>query len=260
MINLSDRLEKMAQSINKGETMADIGTDHGFLPLYMLQNAMCPRVIMTDISEKSLMKAEENAVIYLGEQTDAAEFRVGDGLVPLGKSEVDTIVIAGMGGKLIRDIMAEDMELTMSFKKYILQPRIGQGELRRWLIENGFVIISDDLVREGRHIPEIITVLTPLGAVNGSEPVKGMSVDSIRQAEKSAGNIVYRIPPWITDADGPVMDFLDGHIESSKVKLESVMLAKERNCSLEEEICREIRYLECLLKEVGSGRNRESEK
>ena len=110
--------------------MADIGTDHGFLPIYMVNSGISPMAVMTDVSESSLMKGQRNFREY-ADIVSGIYFRTGDGLSVLKKSEVDTVVIAGMGGKLIRDMMNADMKLTSSFRKFILQPRIRQGELRK---------------------------------------------------------------------------------------------------------------------------------
>lgn len=254
MINLSERLKKMAQRIDKGETMADIGTDHGFLPLYLLESGISPKVIMTDISEKSLEKAVDNAASCLKGRDGRAEFRTGDGLSVLGMGEVDAVVIAGMGGKLIRDIMADDITLTASFDKFILQPRIGQGILRKWLIENGFRIIADDVVREGRHIPEIITVLSPGREPSESEHRLDAVFDDKCMLPAEEDHIMYRIPPWIVSSDGPVYEFLIMNIKSEKEKLRNVMLSKKRNLKLEEKICSDIRYLDTVLKEFENGR------
>lgn len=282
MINLSDRLQKIADNISKGETMADIGTDHGFLPIYLVQRELSPHVIMADISGPSLDKARRNAALYLGPETETTQFRVGDGLKVLKPSEVDDIVIAGMGGKLMIDIMAADMELTRSFKKFILQPRIGQGHLRKWLMENGFIITGDDLVYEGRFIPEIITAVTAGkdagkdaekdndGSDNVSRSDNVSKSDSCDKKEapeditygmlteddmegKTGDDMLYRIPPWIVKADGPVEEFLLRNIEGQKKKLESVMLARQRDRQLEEKICGEIYYLKKLLGEYRNG-------
>lgn len=248
MINLSDRLQRIADNINKGETMADIGTDHGFLPIYLIQKGVSPKVIMSDVSKPSLMKAKQNSDIYIGEAQENIDFRVGDGLSVLKAAEVDVVVIAGMGGKLIRDILSEDTMLTCSFKKFIFQPRIGQGALRRWLLENGFIIIREELVTEGRHIPEIITALAP--GTGG-----GLRHDRINRDFGDEGNeMFYKIPPWIVKAAGPVEEFLTRNIEAEKKKLENVMLSKNRNQELESKICEDIYYLKGLLKEYRNGR------
>lgn len=156
MNKLTDRLQMIADEVKKGETMADIGTDHGFLPLYLWENGISPHVIMCDISEPSLAKAKAAAGAYqFGRELD---FRAGDGLKVLDSGEVDVVVIAGMGGFLIRDILAEDPVKTASIPKYVLQPRNNAGILRHWLVTNRFRIGRNQLVREGKFICEIITV------------------------------------------------------------------------------------------------------
>jgi tRNA (adenine22-N1)-methyltransferase len=156
MDKLTDRLQLMANEIETGETMADIGTDHGFLPLYLWKNEISPHVIMCDISEPSLAKAKGAAGAYqFGKEM---EFRAGNGLEVLEAGEVDAIVIAGMGGILIGNILSANPEKTRSFAKFILQPRNNAGHLRYWLISNGYEITKNQLVREGKFICEIITV------------------------------------------------------------------------------------------------------
>ena len=162
MNGLTDRLQMIADEIQQGETMADIGTDHGFLPLYLWEKGISPSVIMCDVSEPSLAKAKAAAGAYqFGHELD---FRVGDGLQILKSGEVDDIVIAGMGGLLIRDILAFDLEKTCSFGKFILQPRNNSGILRYWLASHCFDIVKNQLVREGKFICEIITVKPPKSA------------------------------------------------------------------------------------------------
>ena len=310
MTELSIRLQKIADRIDEGETMADIGTDHGFLPIYLIENDISPSVIMTDVSQLSLMKGSDN-LDMLGVDRTRADFRVGDGISVLERGETDAVVIAGMGGMLIRDIMSADMEHTCSFRKYILQPRTRQGHLRKWLLENGFTIIHEDLVEEGRFIPEIITALSPQadgvqadgactdaacmdgvqadGACTGGACVNdvcitGSATDDVHTAgsetygvdaaagdvtgdrslcisgisfaseEDTGEDIIYRVPPWITQATGPVEELLARNIENEKKRLENVMLAKERDIAQEERICIGIAYLKRLLEEYRNGR------
>lgn len=292
--------------------MADIGTDHGFLPIYLIENDISPSVIMTDVSRPSLMKGSDN-LDMLGADRKRADFRVGDGISVLERGETDAVVIAGMGGMLIRDIMSIDMEHTCSFRKYILQPRTRQGHLRKWLLENGFTIIHEDLVEEGRFIPEIITALSPqadgvcaeddgactdaacmdgvqadgdhTGDVHANDVcITGSAMDDVHTAgsemydvhatagtvaddcslcirgisfasEEDIGeDIIYRVPPWITQATGPVEEFLSRNLENEKKRLENVMLAKERDIAQEDRICRGIAYLKRLLEEYRNGR------
>lgn len=249
MINLSERLQIIAERTEKPEAMADIGTDHGFLPIYMLQSGSCRRAIVSDISGPSLSKAVENSRFYL-EDDSGFEAREGDGLATIGRGEVDAVVIAGMGGRLIRDIMAADMEHTYSFKRFVLQPRIGQGYLRKWLCDNGFRIISEDIAVEGSNLPEIITAVSPDVRVE-SHPV------STKYRGFMSGftgeDIQYRIPPWIVRGSGPVEEFLRMNLSREKNILKSVMMSRHRNMKQEERICNNIYYIKALMKEVRNG-------
>lgn len=252
MIKLSDRLQIIADRIEPSKTMADIGTDHGFLPIYLRETGKCTKVIMADISEPSLDKARTNAENCSDEIRAGIDLRAGDGLKVLDVGEVEAIAIAGMGGKLIRDIMADNMELTYSVNKFVLQPRIGQGYLRKWLCSNGFAITHEDLVVEGDYIPEIITVLSPKeGACSSSDNLfAGYEAEMMQHDEES---MIWRVPPWIVKSSGPVEEFIERNIAREKGKLENVMRAKSRNIKFETQICEGIRYLENLLKECSDG-------
>lgn len=156
-MKLSDRLELIANEITKGETMADIGTDHGFLPMYLYENCISPKVIMADVSKDSLGKAMENGKLFYPDMN--FDYRLGSGVEVLDFNEVDAVVIAGMGGILMTEILGNDLKKSHSFKKYILQPRNNVGFLRKWLGQNGFYIKKEQLVRESRFIWEVLTVV-----------------------------------------------------------------------------------------------------
>jgi len=161
LAGLSARLKTIAGYIKKGQAMADIGADHGFLPLYLWENGISPKVIMTDSSEKSLSKAMAAFDKYTGDP--GVCFRVSDGLKGIKEREVDVIVIAGMGGVLITNILGADTGKTLSFERYILQPRNGSGKLRFWLRNAGFTIVAENLAPEGKFISEIIVAAPPFG-------------------------------------------------------------------------------------------------
>lgn len=165
-MKLSNRLQYIADQIENGETMADIGTDHGFLPIYLLDRGICPRAILADISLGSLKKAEENCTAYeksAGRRLNW-ELRLGDGIDILEDGEVDVVVMAGIGGKLMCEILDWNRAKSRSMKRYILQPRNHPGLVRKWLYQNGFSIVLEGLVREGKYICEILT------AESGAKP------------------------------------------------------------------------------------------
>ncbi|MGN0709610.1 MAG: tRNA (adenine(22)-N(1))-methyltransferase [Anaerovoracaceae bacterium] len=149
-----ERISAIAEEIGNEESVADIGTDHGYLGLLLKKRGLAGRVIMTDVSRGSLDKAVENAE-RLSPDEDF-DFRLGDGLSVLKRGETDDVVIAGMGGLLISDILGADPELTCSFRKFILQPRNNCGRLRLFLRDSGFRIAGEKLAREGKRICEII--------------------------------------------------------------------------------------------------------
>ncbi|ABR49135.1 protein of unknown function DUF633 [Alkaliphilus metalliredigens QYMF] len=153
-IKLPSRLKKIAQLVPKGSRLADIGTDHGYIPIYLLQNEMTPFVIAGDVNEKPLESAKENIKQYGYEAV--AETRLGSGLEVLKPGEVDTVIIAGMGGLLISDILQNDPEVASSIHTFILQPMQTPEVLRRYLVKHGFQIKQDILVQEDHRIYEII--------------------------------------------------------------------------------------------------------
>lgn len=157
MIQLTPRLAAIAKEIKPGETLADIGTDHGFLPIALWEQRICPHVILTDVNEGPLYRAEENCRQRYPEQR--FDLRLGNGLQVLEPSEVDVVTIAGMGGILMTEILGEDLEKSWSFKRLILQPRNNIGLLRHWLYDHCFSITGEQLVREGRFICEVLTVV-----------------------------------------------------------------------------------------------------
>ena len=156
MVKLTPRLQTIANEIKAGETMADIGTDHGFLPIYLWEAGISPHVIMADISRGSLDKARDNCEMLHPEKE--FDLRLGSGIEVLENGEVDAVAIAGMGGILMTEILGADFEKVHSFRRLILQPRNHVGKLRYWLLNNGFKIVNEQLVREGKFICEILTV------------------------------------------------------------------------------------------------------
>ncbi|MBR2674605.1 MAG: SAM-dependent methyltransferase [Mogibacterium sp.] len=160
-MRLSKRIYALSELVQQGAAVADIGTDHGYVPMLLVKNGISPRVIMSDISEGSLAKARETFAIA-GIHIDEADFRVGDGLSTIGKSEVDEIIVAGLGGHTIVDILEADEEKTKSFKELILQPRKHSGALRHYLYTHGWDIIDEVLSKEGKFECEIITAKTSL--------------------------------------------------------------------------------------------------
>ena len=242
-MKLSDRMQVIADHVEQGETLADIGTDHGQIPVWLFARGICPRVILSDISEGSIRKAKETAAAY--QFGSGLSVRVGDGLKVLRPAEADTVIIAGMGGKLIREILSADPIHTKTFRKFIMQPRKGAGPLRKWLLENGFLIVCEDVVREGKFLPEIITAVRP--PVAGDPAVTDLAAEDREElCHRSEEDIMLRVPPWTTKARGPLDAYLDLRIGQEKLRLENLRMAKSRDLDEEKKAEENLQYLEAL--------------
>ncbi len=206
MNKLTERLQKIADEIVKGESVADIGTDHGYLPIYLYEEGISEKVILADVSKGSLEKAQANC-----EKTHPEakfDLRLGDGLKVLAEAEVDTVVIAGMGGLLMTEILGYDTKKSHSFKKFILQPRNHVGELRFWLSENGFTIVNEQLVKETRFFCEILTV------VNGTPEI------DVERLKADPSSIMWEVSETLLEFKPELLKpYIDRKIAKEKVIL-----------------------------------------
>lgn len=161
-INPSKRIRKMATHINEIgsliHSVADIGTDHGYLPFLLHESGTIKRSILCDINKGPLENAKKTFE-HLSVKSDC-EFRLGSGMVPLNPNEVDLVVIAGMGGGLIRDILNYDLAKTKSYNFFLLQPMTEQDRLREWLEEQALEIVWDLFFTDLNKHYELILVTT----------------------------------------------------------------------------------------------------
>lgn len=166
-MKLTERLMTITHLINKCNVIADIGTDHGYIPIYCIRNNMADSSIACDINQGPLDIAKENIIRYGLE--DKITLRLSDGLSKLHKGEADVIVIAGMGGLLINHILEEGKDVIDSSVRLILQPMLAQKEVRKYLYENGYDILSEKLAKEGQKLYNIIEAKKSQSKVSYSE-------------------------------------------------------------------------------------------
>ena len=145
LVILTPRLEAVASFVKEGSVIADVGTDHGYIPAYLINKGIIKKAIAADINVGPLENAKKT---MKNEGIDSVEFVLSDGLKNLGGSQFDEIIIAGMGGEMIASIL--DNSSWCKDKKYsfILQPMTKEDYLRRYLYENGFEIIKETLAAE----------------------------------------------------------------------------------------------------------------
>ena len=149
-----NRLECIKSMVSKCGTAADVGTDHGYVAEMLLSDNTCEKVIATDLNEGPLNRATEYLTsVSLNTRCD---FRLGSGLKVLGKDEADALIIAGMGGDLILDIIETSKKTALNATELILQPMTAADKLRKYLCENGFKIEDEKIVKEYHHYYFII--------------------------------------------------------------------------------------------------------
>lgn len=153
---LQGRLYSIVQLVPRGSIIADIGTDHAYVPIHLVKENICPKVIATDISEGPLLQAKKN--IKKNELQNKIETRLGPGLEPLKPNEVDIVIIAGIGGRNIVEIINDKRDVIDSLEFLILQPMTQQAELRYKLFETDYRIIDEIVVKDQNHFYEIIVV------------------------------------------------------------------------------------------------------
>lgn len=154
MLELTPRLKVIGESIERCNVIADIGSDHAYLPIYLINNGKADKIIATDINVGPAEISRKRIKTYGLE--DHIEVRVGDGLKVLDKDEADIIIIAGMGGLLIQSIISQSMEVARSADKIILQPMRDSRTLIKWLLDNSFSIFEGEIVKEKDKYYEII--------------------------------------------------------------------------------------------------------
>ena len=145
-MELSNRLETIASFVTEGYVVADIGTDHGYIPIYLTSNGNCPRAYAMDVNKEPLSRAkthieEENA----GEGVSCI---LSDGLHELPQDDVDSIVIAGMGGDLVVRILEQDFDKLANVKELILSPQSHLERVRHFLNDHGFRILEEEFLKE----------------------------------------------------------------------------------------------------------------
>ena len=149
-INLTPRLTAVASLVRGGGIIADIGTDHGYLPIYLIQTGKVSEAIAADIGKMPLQNAAKSIEFY--GLADKISLRLSDGLREFGENDAQEYVFAGMGGTLIAQKLAETPWVKDSNLHFVFQPQSRAEDLRRFLFENGFKINRECATHEGRRV------------------------------------------------------------------------------------------------------------
>lgn len=170
-MELSKRLSAVAALVTNGYRLADIGTDHAYIPICLAGTGRIPEAVAMDVNQGPLFRAEEN--IRMHGLEDRIKTRISDGFASLEKGEADAAVIAGMGGPLMIRILREGAEVVSTLKECVLQPQSEIEKVRAFLLEEGFFFLDEDMVEEdGKYYP-MMKVKPPSDAGKAAEDRSG---------------------------------------------------------------------------------------
>lgn len=154
---LSKRLAAVASAVRHGSLVADIGTDHAYLPVYLVQNGIAPAAIAADIAAGPAAAARRT--VQTANLTDKIEVRLGDGLSPLAPEDAEDMIIAGMGGETIAAILSAADWIKHTRYQLVLQPMSRVEMLHAYLLTNGFHITREWTVEEDGHLYVVLTAV-----------------------------------------------------------------------------------------------------
>ncbi|MBQ2985879.1 MAG: SAM-dependent methyltransferase [Tyzzerella sp.] len=151
-MELSRRLQAVADLISDGLVVADVGTDHGYIPIYLIEAEKSPKAYALDVNKGPLLRAKEHIAAY--RMNSRIETRLSDGVRALEVGECECVVIAGMGGALTIKILEDGEEVFRNLKEFVLQPQSEVQKVREYLCNHAYVIVEEDMVfDEGKFYP-----------------------------------------------------------------------------------------------------------
>lgn len=162
MVELSKRMQAVAAFVPKNTVVCDVGCDHGFVSIYLVQQKICPKVFAMDVKKGPLERAREHILQYGLE--DYIPTRLSDGLSAIKMEEaevfIDGAIIAGMGGRLVVKILEDSLDKVRNMSYLVLQPQSELAFVRKWLRQQGFLITDEDMVLEdGKYYPVLFIEL-----------------------------------------------------------------------------------------------------
>ncbi|WP_315071084.1 class I SAM-dependent methyltransferase [uncultured Clostridium sp.] len=228
-MEVSKRLAWIMEKMDKVQVVMDVGTDHGYIPINLVKSDIVNKVIASDINKEPLNKARINA--SLEGVIDKIDLRLGGGLEPLRIKEAEVVLIAGMGGNLIRDILEKDLEKVKHLKYLLLQPAQNPEILREYLYNNDYEIIDEDICLDENKYYEIFKV-------------RYKKRDYI-----SLENIFYEISPIMLNRKLPLLKaYIESKIEKNKRIMDFIKDNTEHAEMRKSELLEKNKKLQGLLK------------
>ena len=231
-MDISKRLKFIIEHIDKCNCIADIGTDHGYIPIYAIKNFLCNKAIASDINKGPVEKAKLNSVL---DKVDAfVDVRLGPGLKTIKKGEANGVIIAGMGGNLIIDILKADIEKVKEMDFLVLQPAQNPEVLREYLYNNGYEIINEDLCYDEGIFYELF------------------KVKKIKENNKKLDPIYYEFSPILIKNKNPLFN---SYLDFKKEKYEKILEYIKDNSESAKARKKEIENKITFINEIRGGKN-----
>lgn len=166
---LSKRLQTVADMVTRGNRVCDVGCDHGYVSIYLVKQGISPGVLAMDVRKGPLSAAKE----HVAEQdlSDLIETRLSDGLHNYNIGEAQSLICAGMGGRLMRQILEEEKDKADSFRELILQPQSEIEEFRCFLRENAYLIQDEEILEEDGKFYQVMRAVPAERQKAGAETV-----------------------------------------------------------------------------------------
>jgi tRNA (adenine22-N1)-methyltransferase len=250
MVKLSNRLQAIAHQVPKGSRLADIGSDHALLPVYLVQQGIVPYAIAGEVNPGPYEAAGRQ--VKEADLARQVHVRLGNGLEVIEAGEVEAITIAGMGGALIVQILEQGKQKLAQAHTLILQPNVGEDQVRRWLAVNGWLLTREQILEEDGKYYEILT------AVHGAEGWSSESAEALYEARNLdcglhvEADMFYRMGPYLLQQ--PNQAFYDkwqselakSNVVSREMARSDSDSARQRREALLEEISKTEEVLACL--------------
>ncbi len=205
-IILSDRLKAVADMVTHKNRVCDVGCDHAFIPIYLVSKGISPYVLAMDLRKGPLGQADENIREYGFEKY--IETRLSNGLDAYREGEADSLVCAGMGGRLIMNILEREPAKTASFKELILQPQSELEQFRHFLGSSGYMIADENMIEEGGKFYPMIRAVK-IGKDAGTDLTEsltlGKSFEAVKKEKDEDENEDEAYRRRLEDRYGPVL-------------------------------------------------------
>lgn len=228
-MDLSKRLKWIIEKLDKCDVIVDVGTDHGYIPIELIKRNFVKKAIATDINKDPLKKAGINA--SLDGVSSKIDLRLGGGLAPLNKGEAQGVIIAGMGGNLIRDILEADLDKVKAFDYLILQPAQNPEVLREYLYTHDYEIIDEDLCLDEGKYYEIFKVKYKKGDYIALE------------------SIYYEISPMMLNKKIPLLkEYIQSKVDKAQTVINFIKDDTEHAINRKNELKDKISKMESMLK------------